>query len=214
MHINSCNRRAGLLLFGITVIAVAGHLYAADPPVELMEVSEAFGSPAAGEFACPDCGCNLHGNACGHGARCARCCRGRDVCCATVEEATEEKSCWNVKCEKVCIPAVRLPWEPGGSKLTLFSWLNKRAKCQCGSPATCGEQCDQCAGASEGWCAPKCGPVRSIRVLESESYEVKTCRCKWEIRHLPGCCEAQCGACGETLQPEAESSDGALPSAE
>jgi hypothetical protein len=214
MHINSRNRRAGLLLFGITMIALAGHLYAAGPPVELMEVSEAIDSSAVACCACPDCGCALNGNACGHGARCARCCRGRDVCCPTVEEVTEEKSCWKVKCEKVCVPAVRLPWEPGGSKLTLFSWLNRhRAKCQCGCQATCGEKRDGCAiAATSGCCAPKCGPVRCVSVLESESYEVKTCRCKWEIRHLPGCCDATCGGCGESPQAEAESNaDDLLP---
>jgi hypothetical protein len=131
-----------------------------------------------------------------------------------VEEVTEEKSCWKVKCEKVCIPAVRLPWEAGGSKLTLFSWLNKhRAKCRCGSPATCGEECNQCArAATAGCCAPKCGPVRCVSVLESESYEVKTCRCKWEIRHLPGCCDQSCGKCGEAAPSEAEANaDGPLP---
>jgi hypothetical protein len=214
MEMNFHNRRAGVLLFGLTMIAVAGHSHAADPPIEMMEVSEAVDSPAVGGCACPDCGCALNGNACGHGSRCARCCHGRDVCCATVEEVTEEKSCWNVKCEKVCIPAVRWPWEPGGSKLTLFSWLNKhRAKCHCGSQATCGDQCDCCVGAATaGCCAPKCGPVRCVSVLESESYEVKTCRCKWEIRHLPGCCDQTCGTCGEASQSEAESNpDGLLP---
>ena len=214
MEITVRNCLAGLaLLFAMTVIAAAGDSYGAMPPAELMEVSEAADSPAVGGCACPDCGCALNGNACGHGGRCARCCRGRDVCCATVEEATEEKSCWKVKCEKVCIPAIRLPWEPGGSKLTLFSWLRHPAKCHCGSRATCGEECDHCAGvATGGCCAPKCGPVRCVSVLESESYEVTTCRCKWEIRHLAGCCEAHCGACGEALPPEAESSaEGVLP---
>ncbi len=214
MDINFRNRRTAVaLLFAMTVIAAAGDSYGATPPVELMEVSEAVDSPAVGECACPDCGCALNGNACGHGGRCARCCRGRDVCCATVEEATEEKSCWKVKCEKVCVPAVRLPWEPGGSKLTLFSWLRHPAKCHCGSQATCGEECDGCAGASTaGCCAPKCGPVRCVSVLESESYEVKTCRCKWEIRHLPGCCDATCCACGKAPQSEADSSEyGVLP---
>jgi hypothetical protein len=215
MDINFRNRRSSLALpFGIIILAVAGHLYAATPPVELMEVSEVADSLAIAGCACPDCGYALNGHACGHGGRCACCCRGRDVCCATVEEATEEKSCWKVKCEKVCIPAVRLPWEPGGSNLTLFSWLNKhRAKCECGGQATCGEEYDGCASpATASCCAPKCGPVRCVSVLESESYEVKTCRCKWEIRHLPGCCGTKCCGCGESPQSDAESSaDGVLP---
>ncbi|HEY3392144.1 MAG TPA: hypothetical protein VGK58_05530 [Lacipirellulaceae bacterium] len=189
------------------IIAAPAHLYAATPPIEMMEVAEAGDSPDSGEFTCSGCGCALDGDACGHGARCAGCCHGQDVCCPTTEEVTEEKSCWKVSCEKVCVPAIRLPWEPGGSKLTLFSWLNRhRAKCQCGSLATCGEECDECAGAATaGCCAPKCGPVRCVSVLESESYEVKTCRCKWEIRQLSGCCEVKCG-CSESPQFELESS--------
>jgi hypothetical protein len=215
MHINFHNRCLALaLLVGMIIIAAASDLHAATPPVELMEVSEAADSPAVGGCACPDCGCDLNGNACGHGGRCARCCRGRDVCCPTVEEVTEEKSCWKVKCEQVCIPAVRLPWEPGGSKLTLFSWLRHSANCHCGGPATCGEECDGCASAATaGCCAPKCGPVRCVAVLESESYEVKTCRCKWEIRHLRDCCDGECGTCAEAPLSEAEPAEGGILSA-
>ncbi|HJQ78537.1 MAG TPA: hypothetical protein VJ828_01210 [Lacipirellulaceae bacterium] len=210
MDIKFNDRRAALaLLFGMTIIAA--NLYAANPPIELIEVSEAADPLAVGGCACPDCGGDLGDNPCGHGLPCARCCQGRDVCCPTVEEATEEKSCWKVKCEKVCIPAVRLPWEPGGSKLTLFSWLRHSAKGHCGSACTCAEDCDGCvSSATAGCCAPNCGPVRCVSVLESESYEVKTCRCKWEIRHVPGCCEAKCGGCGETPQTES-SADGVLP---
>jgi hypothetical protein len=125
-------------------------------------------APASHErAACPQC----HSQAC---------CCSREVCVPTIEKVTEERSCWNVTCEKVCIPAVRMPWEAGGSRLTLFSWL--RSPC-------CGTACLTCGCANGGCtcCLPACGQVRCVNVLGSEDYEVTKCQCKWEIRRLPPC---------------------------
>ena len=127
----------------------------------------------------------------GHRAACTGPSCGRDVCCPTVEEVTQEKTCWNVQCEKVCIPAVRLPWEPGGSKLTLFSWLCGRGTTNSCGDGVCSESCTDGTDPA-GCCYPaKCGKVRYIRMLEPDSYEVTKCQCKWEIRRLPCCCGAE-----------------------
>jgi hypothetical protein len=121
-------------------------------------------------------------------------CHCRDVCCPRMEEVTEQKSCWTVKCEKVCVPALHFPWEPGGSKLTLFSWWRGHAK-----PGSCSRcQCsvdhhERCS------CSPaKCGRVRCVSVLEQEDYEVTTSRCQWEIRRLPPCGASGCGTSADS----------------
>jgi hypothetical protein len=141
------------------------------------------------------CGEDLGGASCGD-ACCASGCR--EVCCHTRIEEKEEKSCWNVSCEKVCVPAIRCPWEPGGSGLTIFNFLHRK------KPTDCGDCCDTC-GCCQGYCdCGKCGAVRCIRVLEKEKYEVTTCKCKWEIRQVPICCGSDgcadpVGSCGEDL---------------
>jgi hypothetical protein len=129
-------------------------------------------------------GCRRDG-ICGASAHSA--CLGREVCYSRVEENTEKESCWVVKCEKVCVPAVCFPWEPGGAKLTLFSWFRRQTGiARCGD--TCGEHDSKCydRGSCER-CSTKCGYVRCVRVLDSEENEVATTKCEWEIRRLPSC---------------------------
>jgi hypothetical protein len=106
-----------------------------------------------------------------------------EYCCPTMEEVTEEKSCWNVECETVCIPAFRFPWEPGGSKLTLFSWLDKRDDCcRCAGCTTSAARVGREDSTCNCQCTrPPCGAVRYARVLEKETFEVTTSKCKWEI---------------------------------
>lgn len=44
---------------------------------------------------------------------CRTCCRlcGKKVCMVEAERTKEKKSCFEVECEEVCIPAFRWPWE-------------------------------------------------------------------------------------------------------
>ena len=150
------------------------------------------------DVSCSDATC---GNGCGD---CVgnRCCRGRDVCCATVERVKEEKSCYCVDCEKICVPKVVCPWAKGGSGLTLFNCL-KSKKCNgCGCGQSCGDCCDSCCDTCNngcgnccgGCCIPRCGEVKAVRVLDSKDYEVTKCECKWKIRRLPPC-GSSCGSC-------------------
>ncbi|TWT88523.1 hypothetical protein Mal64_20060 [Pseudobythopirellula maris] len=89
-------------------------------------------------------------------ASCDAC--GSDTCYAEAEEVTVEKHCWEIECEKVCVPPVRFPWQCGGSKLTLFSWLDKNKCGDCCSDGCCSEACcaDAC-GCGAGCCEPTCG---------------------------------------------------------
>jgi hypothetical protein len=185
--------------------------------VEQLTWNDAAASYDAG---CAEAPCAIGGDCAigGHPAACTGPCCGRDVCCPIVEEVTDEKTCWNVKCEKVCIPAVRLPWEPGGSGLTLFSWLGGYGRHSCGGGVACSETCTH--GTGPAACYPaKCGKVRCVRILEPDSYEVTSCQCKWEIRRLPCCCgnENCAGGCGarvddQALEHESDSAiNGVLP---
>ncbi len=59
----------------------------------------------------------VHNNAGGHGLHahagpCGTCCPScHQYCQLTVTPDVEEKNCWEIECEEICIPAVRFPWE-------------------------------------------------------------------------------------------------------
>jgi hypothetical protein len=85
-------------------------------------------------------------------AVCSRC--GEKVCVTFVSPAKETKSCWEVECDEVCIPAVRCPWH------------------HCPKA-----ECDSCGTAS----LPGCGEVRGVRKLKQVEYECDTCRYEHRI---------------------------------
>lgn len=169
------------------------------------------GAPCCPSECCgPDC-CDekYHSECCGEGCpmcnmRCRECC-GK-VCISTVEEVTEERSCWKIECEEICVPRVVCPWAEGGSGLTMFNFLKKKKR-----HGGCGDCCDTCCDScccSSGCCMkPRCGDVRCVRVLSSEDYECTKCQCKWDIkdgcfRYGPGCCGRSCcdsACCGSAV---------------
>lgn len=85
-------------------------------------------------------------------AVCSRC--GEKVCVTFVSPATETRSCWDVECEEVCIPAVRCPWH-----------------------ACPTADCDICSAAP----LPRYGKVRRVRKLKPVEYECDTCRYEHRI---------------------------------
>lgn len=47
-----------------------------------------------------------------HAGPCGTCCpRCHAYCQLTVTPDKEEKTCWEIECEEICIPAIRFPWE-------------------------------------------------------------------------------------------------------
>lgn len=208
-------RAGGFWPLAVVSITLALQTASGAPPIELA-IDECAAAELTGDEcnARAGCGCGTNCANGGQAAGCVDCRSGRDACCPTMEEVTEEKSCWNVTCEKVCVPAIRMPWEPGGSRLTLFSWLRRHDnRSHCGECVADGEIGDDCFGKSAGHSYPaKCGAVRCVSVLEADSYEVTTCRCKWEIRRLPSC-DANCCAGMIEAQPleEESAADGVLP---
>lgn len=161
---------------------------------------------------CCDSSCrNTRSNCCG------ACCR--KVCVATVEKEKVEKHCWNTEAKDICIPKVVLPWQAGGSRLTLFSCLQNCSGCGGCADTCCGDDCcsNKCCG--NGCCVkPRCGRVITVCDLKKEKYECEECVCKWDIRRLPPCCKnggsrgcSGRGCCGDVCEPGCSASVARLP---
>ncbi len=122
---------------------------------------------------------------CPHGDNCL-------VCVPTREATKEEKSCWCVKGKNVAVPPILCPWEPGGSPINTFDWLERLLGC-----GTCGGEC--CRHPGPAGCYPagcrgiRCGEIRQVRDLVEKTYEVNDRAWKWEVRRLPPC---RCRNCG------------------
>lgn len=141
-------------------------------------------------------------------AKCFACKDGCDRCrgpyCVGKSDIVDvEKHCWKIECEDVCIPAVRFPWECGGSKLTLFSLFKgkkgcgKAGCCDAGCDGGCGSDC--CNGTGCVVCVPpKCGFVRRIHDLKKETYTCTECEYSLELVDAP--C-GNCGACDAGVPP-------------
>ncbi|QDV80587.1 hypothetical protein [Botrimarina mediterranea] len=123
----------------------------------------------------------------------AKCPHGHDclVCVPKREATKEEKCCWCVEGKNVSVPPVLCPWEPGGSPINTFDWLERllghgesvRGK-------RCGKPCHPC---QPGCQCVRCGEVRQVRDLVEKTYQVNARQWKWEVRRLPPC---KCGQCG------------------
>jgi hypothetical protein len=96
------------------------------------------------------------------------------VCRATVEQVTEERSCWKIGCEEICVPRVVCPWSAGGSGLTILDIFKKSHTCSSSCRVGCG-------------LPQRCGDIRCVRVLESVDYEVTKCKCKWDVGRCTSC---------------------------
>jgi hypothetical protein len=118
--------------------------------------------------------CPLHGDDC-------------LVCVPKREAVKEEKCCWCVERKNLSVPPVLCPWEPGGSPINTFDWLERllghgESLCKSG-----------CRNSPPGCHCVRCGEVRQVRELTDKTYEVNACEWKWEVRRLPPC---RCGRCG------------------
>lgn len=132
------------------------------------------------------CSCQITDKGCG----CAPCCRL--IARPTTEEVKEGKSCRKVNCEKVPIPAITLPWEQGGSPLTLFNCLkhiHHGSHTPSHSP-DCAECCETCGCEGiECACGPtRCGTARVVHVLDKEKYDVTKCETTWKVECVAPCC--------------------------
>ena len=115
-----------------------------------------------------------------HSGHSAGCCAENPACpqchCeVTAEEGKVKKHCYEVECEQICIPKVRIPWHLLGQA------FSNRSKCD---TADCSQK--------------PCGEVRTIRVLKKKEYECKVCKCKWTPVCNDGCCDTGCSDAAES----------------
>ena len=129
----------------------------------------------------------------GHG--CAVCPNCHNGCTFKAECGKEEKSCWEVECEEICIPCVVFPWQ---------KWRARRH----GQGA-----CDSCTGGCDS-CADSCGVcssvnngvrVKTVKKLKKKSYECPKCKYTWTPSRCGNgdCCDAGCcdAGCSDTPVP-------------
>ena len=95
---------------------------------------------------------------CGGAVHCDKSC-DHCPCYPTIEEVTVKKPCFEVECEQICVPKVRLPWPFFGRH------LSKVKGCDC----------------LRGCSGTQCGHTKTIRVLKVESYECIECQCNWDV---------------------------------
>ena len=133
------------------------------------------------------------------------CCSTKTLVCpqchceVTTEEGKVTKYCYEIECEQICIPKIRIPWHLLGQKI----W--------------CKSQCDTGGCETTGCSPPPCGKVRTIRVLKKKEYECKVCKCKWtpvcnECSCGDGCCEAGCPDAAPSVESDENGDDTATSS--
>ena len=134
-------------------------------PVALVAAEEA---PVEKDSQVKPAGCCDGGDSC-CGSRCCGsfCCE--PVCCPRCVVGEAEKKCWNVKCDFVCVPRFRWPWE-----------CRDKSKGSCDASCGCAE--DSCCGESCCNCPAKCGRVRTVNVLEEHKYTCKECGYEWNVK--------------------------------
>jgi hypothetical protein len=124
----------------------------------------------AGDCCCPSCG---------------KTCQAEQVTIKT------KHHCFEVECKDICIPSFRWPWEM--AKKTCNS-----GSCDIGCTSGCCDKgckgkCPDCPSQCDG-CPPKCGTVKTVKVLKKKEYECEHCGYEWKIFSVgtTGCCNGGC----------------------
>lgn len=118
---------------------------------------------------------------------------GHKVCIAKPTTTKVSKTVYSVEKKDVCIPRFRFPWQ---------------IKSGCNG-SNCDASCDSQGG--ECGCAPRCGRVRTVKVLKKKKIECEKCGYKWEIttvestpccdsltsRRGKACCDSSCDSAGK-----------------
>ena len=138
---------------------------------------------------CPQCSTSLKLNIT-PGRRSVVCPKCRTCCEFNVECGKEEKSCWLVECEQICVPRVVFPWQ------------TRKARCrsQAGCCSACSHGCGTCTCVNNG------ARVRTVKKLKKHKYECPKCEYEWTPRTIcGGGCYAGGAGCVEVPdQPHAE----------
>lgn len=132
----------------------------------------------------------VHGHGQGCNAKCVKCPKC-DTCKLDVSEGEEEKTCFEVETEQICIPRFVFPWQNARSAKSSCGCRGKDCSSGCASSCTGCTQPGKCSKGSSG----KCGPVnhngacvRTIHKLKKSSYECPKCKYKWSVDDGKGSC--------------------------
>ncbi len=133
--------------------------------------------------------------------RAAECCDGvvnttcprcKSCCTLKVECGKQEKHCWEIECETICIPRVVFPWQVKRAKANGQCCNSCATGCDscdagCGS---CGKSCLKCTCVNNG------ARVKKVKKLKKKKYECPACKYEWTP--ACNCCGNGCGnGCGD-----------------
>ena len=184
---------------------------------------------AAGSFAvarADDCGPRSGSRQAGCGAEkaCGVCEQPCGVCRPVAKCEPVKKTCYEVECKTICIPAVTLPWQDG--PLAGLARLLSGGKCGASSCGRCGASCSangpcgacgpggggvNASDCKNGFCSNICGEVRAVRILKKSSKpngEKLVCEWKHDPNSTCGTDGRHCGArkpgcCSDGVAPPA-----------
>jgi hypothetical protein len=101
------------------------------------------------------------------GGHCVTVCpKCRTSCQLEVVSEKEEKSCWQVECDQVCVPRVVFPWQTGKTHSQCRAGCYD-SRSNSGGPCTCFN--------NGAW-------VRTIKKLKKHSYECPACKYEWTTK--------------------------------
>ena len=123
---------------------------------------------------------------------CHHCCPECNHCCQLdAEMGEEEKKCFEVETEVICIPRVVFPWQVGKR---CFPFCGKKHR----------TACDACDGYGCSACVHNGAKTRKIKILKSRKYKCPKCEYTWTpVRKGcgPGACDGGCcdGGCDAVI---------------
>ncbi|MFZ5830375.1 MAG: hypothetical protein ACOY3P_09810 [Planctomycetota bacterium] len=168
----------------------------------LMMAGAAFAGDCCTAPACCDPGCDVGcGPVCNRGCCDGVCCPkcGGPMMCKVVCETKEiKKHVWNVKCEPFCVGLPQCGCDCCGDP-GCGGGCNTGCDVGCADAGCCGQACDPCAVEyAKTRMPPKCGPVRTRKVLEKKEItcEVPCYKCVPVCCHCNGGCGIACGDSG------------------
>ena len=146
-------------------------------------------------------GCTLSQGCCGAEKACDFCEQPCGVCRPVAKCEPVKKTCYEIECKTICIPAVTLPWQNGPLAGLLGGGKCGAASCgSCGASCTAPGPCGACGtngNCKDGFCSDICGEVRAVRTLKKSSKTIgEKLVCEWKHDPNGGCGpNGHCGAC-------------------
>ena len=142
-------------------------------------------------------------------SRCVVCPQCHTCCEFKAEAAKEEKHCWKIECEEICVPCIVFPWQ----KRHATSCKTGRCdgKCACSPSGICASgSCNKCCQTVNNGAR-----VITVRKLKKHKYECPTCKYQWTPKKVcrAGCqrhCRGDC-ACADPGESWADDSTVDLP---